>query len=49
LSVTDISVMEVTPDGLLLKETTPGWTAAEVQSLTEAKLKIATNLKQMEL
>jgi len=49
LIVTDISVIEVTPDGLLLKETAPGWTAAEVQALTEPKLKIAPDLKQMEL
>ena len=49
LIVTDISVMEVTSDGLLLKETAPGWTAAEVQSLTEAKLKISKNLKVMDL
>jgi 3-oxoacid CoA-transferase B subunit len=49
LIVTDISVIEVTPDGLLLKETAPGWTAQEVQALTEPKLKIASNLKVMEL
>ena len=49
LIVTDIAVIEVTPDGLLLKETAPGWTAAEVQALTEAKLKIAKDLKVMEL
>jgi acyl CoA:acetate/3-ketoacid CoA transferase beta subunit len=49
LIVTDISVIEVTPDGLLLKETAPGWTAAEVQSLTEPKLIISKALKQMEL
>jgi 3-oxoacid CoA-transferase B subunit len=49
LIVTDISVIEVTPDGLLLKETAPGWTAAEVQALTEPKLVISKELKQMEL
>jgi 3-oxoacid CoA-transferase subunit B len=49
LIVTDISVIEVTPDGLLLKETAPGWTAAEIQALTEPKLIISKELKQMEL
>ncbi|MEE8414091.1 MAG: 3-oxoacid CoA-transferase subunit B [Dehalococcoidales bacterium] len=49
LIVTDIAVIEVTDDGLLLKETAPGWTAEEVQALTEPKLKIALDLKQMSL
>jgi 3-oxoacid CoA-transferase B subunit len=49
LIVTDIAVIEVTPDGLLLKETAPGWTAEEVQGLTEAKLKISKDLKVMEI
>ncbi len=49
LIVTDIAVMEVTPDGLLLKETAPDWTAEEVQALTEPKLKAAADLKGMEL
>jgi 3-oxoacid CoA-transferase subunit B len=49
LIVTDIAVVEVTPDGLLLKETAPGWTAEEVQGLTEPKLLIAKDLKTMEL
>jgi 3-oxoacid CoA-transferase subunit B len=49
LIVTDISVIEVTPDGLLLIETAPGWTTEEVQELTEPKLKISPDLKEMEL
>jgi 3-oxoacid CoA-transferase subunit B len=49
LVVTDIAVIEVTPEGLLLKETAPGWTVEEVQALTEPKLKIAKDLKTMEL
>jgi 3-oxoacid CoA-transferase subunit B len=49
LIVTDISVIEVTPDGLLLKETAPGWQAEEIQALTEPKLKIAPKLKVMEI
>jgi len=47
LIVTDIAVIEVTPDGLLLKETAPGWTAAAVQALTEPALRIAADLKPM--
>ncbi len=47
--VTDIAVIKFTPQGPVLKEVAPGWTAAEVQELTEAKLIIAPDLKDMEL
>ena len=47
--VTDIAVVKFTPKGPVLKEMAPGWTAAEVQELTEAKLIIADDLKEMEL
>jgi len=47
--VTDIAVIEISPEGLLLKEVVPGWTAEEVQALTEPKLVIAPDLKEMEL
>ena len=49
LIVTDLAVIEVTPQGLLLKEVAPGWTAEEVQVLTEPKLIIAPDLKEIEL
>ncbi|TET16760.1 MAG: succinyl-CoA--3-ketoacid-CoA transferase [Dehalococcoidia bacterium] len=49
LIVTDLAVIEVTPEGLLLKEVAPGWTAEEVQALTEPKLIIAPDLKEIEL
>jgi len=49
LIVTDIAVIEVTPDGLLLKETAPDWTVKEIQALTEPKLKVAADLKQISL
>ena len=49
LIITDIAVIEVTPDGLLLKETAPGWTPEEVQALTEPRLRIAPDLKPMTL
>lgn len=38
LVVTDMGVMEVTPQGLVLREMAPGVTFAEIQAATEAKL-----------
>jgi 3-oxoacid CoA-transferase B subunit len=50
LIVTDLAVIEVVPKkGLVLKEVAPGWTAKEVQALTEAKLTVAKDLKEIEL
>ena len=47
--ITDLAVIEVTPEGLLLKEVAPGWSAAEVQDLTEPRLIVARDLKEIEL
>ena len=49
LICTDLAVIEVTEEGLLLREIAPGWTAEEVQALTEPKLKVAKDLKVIEL
>lgn len=49
LIVSDLAVIEVLEHGLLLKEVAPGWTAEEVQALTEAKLIVDEELKEMEL
>jgi len=49
LIVTDLAVIEATPEGLLLKEVAPGWTADEIQELTEAELIISPDLKEIEL
>ena len=49
LIVTDIAVIEVTKQGLVLKEIAPGWTAEEVQALTEAELIVGSELKEIEL
>ncbi len=49
LIITDLAVIEVTKEGLVLKEVAPGWTAEEVQSLTEPKLIVAADLKKIEL
>ena len=47
--ITNLAVIGVTPEGLLLKETAPGVTPEEVQAVTEPKLKLAEDLKTMEL
>jgi 3-oxoacid CoA-transferase B subunit len=49
LVITDLAVMEITADGLLLREIAPGWTVPEVQALTEARLTPAADLKEIEL
>lgn len=49
LIITDLAVIEVTKDGLVLKELAPGWTVRKVQSLTGARLTPASDLKEMEL
>ena len=41
LVITDLGVMEVTPDGLKLKELAPGVTVAEIQAKTGAKLDVS--------
>ncbi len=46
---TDLAVMQVTERGILLKEVAPGWTVGEIQTLTEPKLLIASDLKEIEL
>jgi 3-oxoacid CoA-transferase B subunit len=47
--VTDLAVIDVTPDGLVLREVAPGWTAEEVQSMTEAKLVVRGAVPEMKL
>jgi 3-oxoacid CoA-transferase subunit B len=49
LIVTDLAVMDVTPDGLELLEVAPGYGAEEIQDVTEAKLRISPNLKEIPL
>ncbi len=49
LIITDLAVLEVAPEGLILKEIAPGWTVPEVQALTEAVLTPAADLKEIEL
>ena len=47
LIVTDAAVVAVTDVGLMLEETAPGWTADDVQAITDAKLIPSPNLKEM--
>jgi len=47
--VTDLAVIDVTPEGLLLREVAPGWTPEEVQALTEAKLTFGAKVPEMKL
>ena len=49
LIVTDIAVIQVTNAGLVLNEVAPGWTAKEVQALTDPELTLSHDLKEMEL
>ena len=49
LIVTDLAVIAVTREGLVLKEIAPGYTVAEVQALTEPALKVDPDLKEIEL
>jgi 3-oxoacid CoA-transferase subunit B len=47
--VTDIAVIKVTTNGLLLQEIAPGWTAEEIQAVTEPRLIISSDLEEIEL
>ncbi|MCX5990812.1 MAG: 3-oxoacid CoA-transferase subunit B [Chloroflexi bacterium] len=49
LIVTDLAVIDVTEKGLVLREVAPGLTAKDVQSVTEPKLIISPNLKEIQL
>jgi len=46
---TDLAVIAVTSEGLMLKEIYPGLTVDDIQSVTEPKLLIAPDLKEIEL
>ena len=47
LIVTELGVIEVTPEGLVLREVAPGVTPEDVQKATEPTLRRATDLKTM--
>ena len=47
LIITDLAVIEVGPDGLVLRERAPGVSAEEIQALTEPKLRAAGTVPEM--
>ena len=47
--VTEYALIEVTGDGLLLRELAPGVTTEQVQRITEPKLLLAPDLRQMKI
>jgi 3-oxoacid CoA-transferase subunit B len=49
LIVTELAVIEVTPEGLVLREVAAGITPEAVQKVTEPKLRVAENLKTISL
>ena len=49
LIVTDMAVIEIGPQGLILKEVAPGFTPEEIQEVTEPQLIIASDCKEIEL
>lgn len=49
LIITEMGVMEVTKNGLVLKEINPEFTTEQIQEATEAELIIPENIKDMEI
>lgn len=47
--VTDMAAIDVTPEGLVLREVAPGLTPAEVQAATEARLIVRGRVPEMKL
>ena len=45
--ITDLAVLDVTPEGLFLRELAPGVTAREVQARTEPTLKVPSDVTEM--
>jgi 3-oxoacid CoA-transferase subunit B len=47
--ITDLACIDVTPDGLVLREVAPGVSAREVQERTEPTLKVPSDLVEMKV
>jgi 3-oxoacid CoA-transferase B subunit len=47
--ISDIAVIDLTPEGAVLREIMPGWDPEEVQSVTGPQLMIPTDLTEMTL
>jgi 3-oxoacid CoA-transferase subunit B len=48
LIITEMGVIKVTPDGLVLEEIAPGLTPEDVQGVTEARLAVSASLEAMQ-
>ncbi len=49
LIITEMGVMEITPEGIVLKELHPDYTIEQIQEATEAELIVSPELKAMEV
>ncbi len=49
LVVTDVAVMEPTPEGMVLRECAPGWSADDVQEVTGAMLVVPDDVAEYEV
>jgi 3-oxoacid CoA-transferase subunit B len=47
--ITDLATIDVTADGLVLREVAPGVSARDVQERTEPTLKVASDLSPMKV
>src|SRR5262245_22731108 len=47
--ITDLAAIDVTPEGLVLRERAPGVTVEEIQARTEPKLRLHPELRDMKL
>jgi 3-oxoacid CoA-transferase subunit B len=47
--ITDLACIDVTPDGLVLREVAPGVSAREIQDRTEPTLKVPSDLAEMKV
>ncbi len=47
--ITDLAVIDVGEDALILRETAPGLTAKDVQAATEAELQVASDCREMSI
>ncbi|WP_433927716.1 CoA transferase subunit B [Sorangium cellulosum] len=47
--ITDLAVLDVTPEGLVLRELAPGVSAREVQEKTQPTLRVPSDVKEMDL
>jgi len=45
--VTDLAVLDITPDGFLLRERAPGVTVEEIQSKTAGKLVVPSTVPEI--